>query len=56
MTILKNSPTLVHQLSKGDSENLTTLGKTVDMDEKVNTGGEILDGVESIEIKYEPII
>ena len=57
MTILnKNSPTLVHQVSKGESEDLTTMGKIGDMGEKVNTGGEIVDEVESIEIKYEPII
>ena len=55
--MLKNSPTLVHHMSKGDSsEDLTTLGKTGDKDEKVNTGGEIEDEVGSIEIKYEPII
>jgi len=43
-------------MSKGDSEDMATLGKTGDKDEKVNTGGEIVDEVGSIEIKYEPII
>ena len=56
MTISKNCDTLVHHMSKGDSEEMTTLGKTGDKDEKVNTGGEIEDEVGSIEIKYEPII
>ena len=56
MTISKNCATLVHHMSKGDSEDMTTLGKTGDKDEKVNTGGEIVDVVESIEIKNEPII
>ena len=54
-TINKNSPTLVHQMSKCDSEDLTPLGKTGDMNEKVNKSGEMVDEAESIEIKDEPI-